>query len=78
MTLDTPPDLSVRPYLYRDPFRLMTLNQALYLCKDPQRHYSSCTVLTIATTHIASVVCFVLALALLPAYTRRRRARHTA
>ena len=37
-----------------------------------------CPVLTIATTHFASVVCLALALARLPASTRCQRARHAA
>jgi hypothetical protein len=42
------------------------------------RHCRSCPVLTIATTHFASVACLALALARLPASTRCRRARHAA
>ena len=42
------------------------------------RHCRSCTVLTIATTHSAPVICLALALARLPASTRCRRARHAA
>ena len=62
----------------------LTPDRALYRCNDllhiisRPRHYRSCTVLTIATTHFESVICLALALARLPASTRCRRACHAA
>ena len=74
---------------YTDP--ILTLSTAITLPRQigsqaahwqqilsTHRHYRSCIVLTIATTHLALVACLALALARLPASTRCRRARHAA
>ena len=57
---------------------IVPLNDARQGIFSTSRHCHPCSVLTIATTHLALVACLALALARLPASTRCRRARHAA